>query len=304
MWRALGASSCPSTGPISSASVYFGAWSFLLSIFFNFLWKKQSSKTWLFFVFLLNATDVGPHGRILRHAGLCWLLLTWRAASPPQLAFPLPLSRQRSLFSQEKSTDHRVQFRWPRAQPVPLTPWKSHSVLTGFPTHNHVALMSFSFFLLRETCKEMVPRPPRASPAPRGQAGPLSVATESPQGCSCALGTSTAPCSADIEGKWHQKSRRNFHRGFLRHFLALGVWRANFHVGAGTGWRRRRRRAERDFPFPHGVFHSGTNAVLGLLLSWFPKEQPGARALGVQEAGRSLSHGECAVFCRMLRNPG
>uniref|UniRef100_A0A8D2N3Z0 Peptidase S1 domain-containing protein n=1 Tax=Zonotrichia albicollis TaxID=44394 RepID=A0A8D2N3Z0_ZONAL len=49
----------------------------------NFLWKMQSSKTWRFFlVFLLNAADVGPHGRILRHAGLCWVLLTTRAPSP------------------------------------------------------------------------------------------------------------------------------------------------------------------------------------------------------------------------------
>lgn len=31
--------------------------------------------------------------------------------------------------------------------------------------------------------------------------------------------------------------------------------------------------------------------LLALLLSWFPKEQPSARALGVQGAGRSLSRG-------------
>lgn len=56
---------------------------------------------------------------------------------------------------------------------------------------------------------------PRASPAPVGQAGPLLVATESPHGCSCAPGTSTATCSAETGDNWHKKFQEELHRDFL-----------------------------------------------------------------------------------------
>lgn len=56
---------------------------------------------------------------------------------------------------------------------------------------------------------------PRASPAPVGQAGPLLVATESPHGCSCAPGTSTATCSAETGDNWHKKFQDELHRDFL-----------------------------------------------------------------------------------------
>lgn len=42
--------------------------------------------------------------------------------------------------------------------------------------------------------------------------------------------------------------------------------------------------------------HKSSHPVVGLLtllLNWSPKEQSAARSLGVQGAGRSLSHGEC-----------
>lgn len=63
------------------------------------------------------------------------------------------------------------------------------------------------------------------------------------------------------------------HRGFLRCFLALVVWRTNLYVGTDIGWRRRRSEIDLPFPTAFSTLQKSSHPVLGLLallLSWFP----------------------------------
>lgn len=154
---------------------------------------------------------------------------------------------------------------------------------------------SFVFvFLLRETFEEMVPRlpqPPLAkqgpSPWPRSlpMAAPVlqalpqplvllrrkAIGTKTPGGTPQGL-SEVSPCTGSVENQ--------LPCGY-RHWMEEEV----------KVWDR--------FPVSSRSFlqlHKSTHPVLGLLallLSWFPKEQPAARALAVQGAGRSLSCGEC-----------
>lgn len=77
----------PPTPPLAPSLLplcIFGVRAFC-SLFFSTSSGKRSHQKhdFFFLVFLLNAADVRRHGRILHHAGLCWILLTTEGSQAP-----------------------------------------------------------------------------------------------------------------------------------------------------------------------------------------------------------------------------